>query len=105
VLRLLIDRGFRECTMRRLNVGNPNREEDARQRLKIEEALVKAGHRVIGASGGNEAVTRLKETRYDLLLTDLMMEQGAGFDVLEWVRENAPGLPVIICSSYAKGDN
>lgn len=48
---------------------------------------------------------RLKERRYDLLLTDLMMEQGTGFEILEWVRENAPGMPVIICSSYAKGEN
>jgi two-component system, cell cycle response regulator CpdR len=79
-------------------------EDDARQRSEIEEALVKAGHRVVGASGGNEAVARLKEKRYELLLTDLMMEQGTGFEVLEWVRENAPGMPVIICSSYAKGE-
>jgi DNA-binding NtrC family response regulator len=80
-------------------------EDDVRQRLEIEEALVKAGHLVVGASGGNEAVTHLKEKRYDLLLTDLMMEQGTGFEILEWVRENAPGMPVIICSSYAKGEN
>ena len=80
-------------------------EDDARQRSEIEEALGKAGHRVVGASGGHEAVVRLKEKRYDLLLTDLMMDQGTGFEILEWVRENALGMPVIICSSYAKGEN
>ncbi len=57
------------------------------------------------ASGGNEALARLKDKRYGLLLTDLMMEQGTGFEVLEWVLENAPGLPVVICSSYAKSEN
>ncbi|HLY75195.1 MAG TPA: response regulator [Planctomycetota bacterium] len=80
-------------------------EDDAHQRSEIEEALMKAGHQIVGAAGGNEAVMRLKEKRYDLLLTDLMMEQGTGFEILEWVRENAPGMPVIICSSYAKGEN
>ena len=55
--------------------------------------------------GGNEGLVRLKEKRYHLLLTDLMMEQGTGFEVLEWVRQNAPNLPVLICSSYAKGEN
>jgi CheY-like chemotaxis protein len=80
-------------------------EDDAGQRTEIERALLQAGHRVELASSGNQALARLKEKRYDLLLTDLMMEQGTGFDVLEWVRENAPGLPVVICSSYAKGEN
>lgn len=80
-------------------------EDEAHQRAEIQEALLQAGYGVDGVANGNEALARLKEKRYDLLLTDLMMEQGTGFDVLEWVRENAPGLPVIICSSYAKGEN
>ena len=80
-------------------------EDDAGQRSEIEAALVQAGHRVDGASSGNEGLARLKAKRYDLLLTDLLMEQGTGFEVLEWVRVNAPGIPVIICSSYAKGEN
>jgi DNA-binding NtrC family response regulator len=80
-------------------------EDDPQQRSEIQAALVQAGHRADIASSGNEGVAHLKKKRYDLLLTDLMMEQGTGFEVLEWVRENAPGLPVIICSSYAKGEN
>jgi CheY-like chemotaxis protein len=80
-------------------------DDEAPQRAQIERALVQAGHRVHEASSGNQALSRLKEKRYDLLVTDLMMEDGTGFEVLEWVRENAPGLPVVICSSYAKTEN
>ena len=80
-------------------------EDDARQRAEIEGALLQAGHRVDVASGGNQALARLKEKRYELLVTDLMMDEGTGFDVLEWVLEHAPGLPLVICSSYAKGEN
>lgn len=80
-------------------------EDDAQQRSDLERVLVQAGHRVDTASGGNQALGRLKGTCYDLLLTDLMMEEGTGFDVLEWVGEKAPGLPVLICSSYAKPEN
>src|SRR6185295_3908235 len=80
-------------------------DDDAQQRAEIEAALRQAGHRVETASNGNRALERLKENRYDLLVTDLMMEEGTGFDVLEWVRTHAPGLPVVICSSYAKGEN
>ena len=80
-------------------------EDEVRLRSEIEAALVQAGHRVDGASSGNEALARLGIKRYDLLLTDLMMDHGTGFEVLEWLREHAPGLPVIVCSSYAKGEN
>jgi CheY-like chemotaxis protein len=80
-------------------------EDDAPQRSQVVAALVGSGHRVDEASGGNAALSRLHGKRYDLLLTDLLMDQGTGFDVLAWVRENAPGLPVLICSSYAKTEN
>lgn len=80
-------------------------DDEAQQRAQIDRALVQAGYQVEEASGGNEALARLKEKRYDLLVTDLMMEEGTGFEVLAWVRENAPGLPVVICSAYAKPEN
>ena len=80
-------------------------EDEAPQRAQIERALVQVGHQVELAVGGNEALARLKEKRYDLLVTDLMMDQGTGFEVLEWISKNAPGLPVVVCSSYAKPEN
>jgi len=79
-------------------------EDEAQQRSEIAEALQQAGHRVDTASGGNQALARLQEKRVDLLITDLLMEEGTGFDVLHWVQEKAPGLPVIVCSSYAKSE-
>ena len=80
-------------------------DDEALQRAQIDRTLAQAGHEVDGAPGGNQALARLKEKRYDLLITDLMMEEGTGFEVLEWVRRNAPGLPVIVCSSYASPEN
>jgi len=80
-------------------------EDEVQQRSQIDLALARAGHQVEAVSSGNQAIVRLKDKRYDLLVTDLMMEDGTGFEVLDWVRENAPGLPVIVCSSYAKPEN
>jgi CheY-like chemotaxis protein len=80
-------------------------EDDAPLRSRMREALAGAGHQVEEAPGGNRALERLEAKRFDLLLTDLMMEEGTGFEVLEWVREKAPGLPVLVCSSYAKPEN
>ena len=80
-------------------------DDDVQLRSRVVAALAAAGHRVEEVPGGNRALDRLKAKRFDLLLTDLMMDEGTGFDVLEWVRENAPGLPVLVCSSYSKPEN
>jgi len=80
-------------------------EDNDRQRNELAAALAGAGHLVDAAVGGNQAIVFLKEKRYDLLATDLMMEEGTGFEILEWVRTHAPELPVMICSSYAKTEN
>jgi CheY-like chemotaxis protein len=80
-------------------------DDEAQLRSLMAEALAGAGHRVEEAPGGNRALERLQAKRFDLLLTDLMMEEGTGFEILEWVREKAPGLPVLVCSSYAKPEN
>ena len=80
-------------------------DDEPQLRAQIDRALAQAGYQVEEAAGGNEALVRLKEKRYDLLITDLMMDAGTGFEVLEWVREHAPGLPVVVCSSYARTEN
>ena len=80
-------------------------DDEAPLRAQIQGALIQTGYAVDEALSGNDAVARLKEKRYDLLISDLMMEEGTGFEVLEWINMNAPGLPVIVCSSYAKPEN
>jgi CheY-like chemotaxis protein len=103
---MIIERGFRDAHPEEVLMPDILVvEDDAVLRSEISAALLQAGHRVDTASGGNQALSRLVENRYDLLITDLMMEEGTGFDVLQWVHGKAPRLPVIICSSYAKGEN
>lgn len=80
-------------------------EDSGTLRTEIEQAVRRAGHSVEAVSGGTQAIVRLQEKRFDLLLTDLMMEQGTGFEVLEWIHDHAPGLPVMICSAYSKPEN
>ncbi len=62
-------------------------------------ALRSGGHRVAVASDGMALQARLETGQFDLLLTDLNMSKGGAGPSLRFVRENLPGLPVIVCTA------
>ena len=55
---------------------------------------------VTAVSSGSEAISALQETKFDLVITDLMMEGIDGFGVLKAVKNVAPLTSVIILTGY-----
>ncbi|PIE02516.1 MAG: Fis family transcriptional regulator [Acidobacteria bacterium] len=62
------------------------------------------GYRVITASGVSEAVSIIDKEKYDVLLTDMKMEDGQGLEVLEASKKKNPDTPVLIMTAYASTD-
>lgn len=58
------------------------------------------GFKVTTAAGGSEAIGEVERTKYDLVVTDLMMPGVDGFDVLKAVKRHAPQTCVIILTGY-----
>ena len=58
------------------------------------------GYKVQTATGYQTAVAHLQKDTPDLVLADIRLQDGDGFDVLEWCRENRPGLTVILLTGY-----
>ncbi len=57
--------------------------------------------RVAGeASGGRDALTRVAENTWDVVIMDLSMPEGSGLETLAQLRAISPGLPVLILSMY-----
>ena len=52
------------------------------------------------ASSGDEALAMLRESSYDLLLTDVKMPGMSGYDLLKEVKENWPDMAVIVMTGY-----
>jgi len=52
-----------------------------------------------------QALSRLKQERYDLVLTDLRMTGLDGMDLLEEIRRMDPELPVIILTAHGSIPN
>jgi putative nucleotidyltransferase with HDIG domain len=74
-------------------------EDESPIRLLIGSTLERWGYRVHLASGGNEARQAIDRDAFDLILTDVMMQDGDGLTLLDWVHSKQPDLPVVIVSA------
>ena len=73
-------------------------EDDAPLRAAIRRVLESAGHRVVDAAHGGAALARLEQTDLDLVVTDLLMPEVEGIEVLTAARRRNPDLPVLVIS-------
>lgn len=53
------------------------------------------------ASDGDEAIARLKEKQFDLIITDMKMPRVSGEEVVKFARETYPDAKIIIISGYS----
>ena len=73
-------------------------------REMLSQSLASEGYRVATAGSGEEAVTRLEEQEFDVIVTDLVMPGLGGLDVLERARLLDPRAAVILMTAYASLD-
>jgi len=62
--------------------------------------LGRHGHTVAGAGGGGEALALFRRQPFDLVITDLRMEPVDGMAVLQGVKADSPGTPVIVLTGH-----
>jgi two-component system OmpR family response regulator len=58
-----------------------------------------AGFEVVTAGSGAEALRAATSARPDLVLLDVMMPGGDGFEVARWIRSTGPDVPVIFLTA------
>jgi DNA-binding NtrC family response regulator len=73
-------------------------------RIGCEAILVKEGYDVRIAESGEEAMQLLKESRYDLVITDLQMYDIDGVKLFKHVCANYPGTGMIMMTGYGSTD-
>lgn len=60
------------------------------------------GARVVGCSqSARAAIAAILQKRPDVVLLDVKLEEGSGFDVLREVRRREPGIDCYVLSNYA----
>lgn len=68
---------------------------------RLKPALTKIGCIVEVFQDPLAAVARIKEKEFDIVVTDIRMDEMDGMQVLEYVREKSPRTKVIMITGYA----
>lgn len=73
-------------------------EDDLSVQQLFKQFLESKGFAVFCASEGREGMNLLKQQKIDLIITDIMMPEMDGLEVIQAVREHHSGLPIIAIS-------
>jgi CheY-like chemotaxis protein len=72
--------------------------------MALEELLKPEGYEVTAVSSGREALKRIEETLYDLLMLDIVMPEMDGFELCRRIREkdNYKERPVVYLTAKSR---
>jgi DNA-binding NtrC family response regulator len=84
-----------------MNSGNLLLVDDDRHVLdSMASWLREQGYQVLAVASRDEAQRAIKERPFDLVLADIRLADGDGFQILEWCREHYPQVTVILITGY-----
>jgi DNA-binding NtrC family response regulator len=69
--------------------------------LRLKPALEKSGYRVEASEDGAQAIARIAQEEFDIVVTDIRMEPLDGLKVLEAALKRSARTKVIIITGYA----
>ena len=78
-------------------------DDDAMLRGFLREVLDQAGYQVFAAANGNEGTDLFARHRPDLVLTDIVMPEKEGMELIMELRRDHPDLPIIAMSGGNAG--
>jgi two-component system, OmpR family, alkaline phosphatase synthesis response regulator PhoP len=67
--------------------------------IGLEYNLTEEGYNVDWAVDGKEAIEKINESEYDLIVLDVMLPYFDGFEVAERIREKYPQLPILFLTA------
>ena len=69
-------------------------------RTALRANFLRQGWSVEAASGTREAIEALARTSFDLVVSDIRMQDGDGFEILDRVRKSSPNTGVILLTAF-----
>lgn len=79
-------------------------DDDDAIRALVTRVLQRHQYSVEQASNGEEALTKLRQARFDVVVLDLMMPIMSGFDVIDRLSMESPLQPVVVMSAASDRD-
>ncbi|MCG3174693.1 MAG: Regulatory protein AtoC [Myxococcota bacterium] len=79
-------------------------DDEQNMRRVVSAMLTREGWEVDEAADGAEARSKLRESRYAALVTDLRMPGMNGLELLKWSQSEFPGMPVVVITAHGSVD-
>ena len=76
-------------------------DDEANIRLLYAQELADEGYEVVTAANVSEALNRLDEQTFDLVILDIKLKSESGLDLLQQIVKERHNLPVILCSAFS----
>lgn len=74
-------------------------------RKNLDYILRKEGYSVVMAANGAEALEKMETSNFDVVVTDIMMGNISGIDVLEKTKSKYPETEVVMVTAHASTDS
>jgi DNA-binding NtrC family response regulator len=80
-------------------------EDEARLRHNLQILLQSEDYHMVIAEDGAEGIQRLREEPFDLVITDLVMPEIDGFQVMEFLQEHCTDTVAVAITAYASTES
>ena len=80
-------------------------EDEPRLRHNLQVLLESEGYRVTTAQNGAEGITKAEEEPYDLVITDIVMPEMNGFQVMDHLKTHLPDTVVLAITGYVSTES
>ena len=74
-------------------------------RFTLKQVLERAGHEVTEASNGEDAIRQLDSVEPDLLITDILMPDKGGIEIITELKASHPRLKIVAMSGGGRIEN
>ena len=74
-------------------------EDDRELRQLFQHVLLKNGYTVKGVADGQEALDALEKDYYDLIISDIMMPNMDGYELVRSLRDAGDSIPVLMVTA------
>ena len=80
-------------------------DDEIEMRIALETTLKREGHHITLAENGKQALEKLNEDSFDLVLTDVKMPKMNGVELLKALKKKSPKTVAIMMTAYGDIDN
>ncbi len=80
-------------------------DDELQMRLALKEAVEKLGYRAVVSSGGEDAISKLKQTSFSAVITDMKMPHMDGLTLIREIRQNFGSIPILVITAFGTIEN